>query len=123
MLVSLQFSYDVTDVLNDSGTNEILVKVYDPTDKGDGVPLGKQRSETGSRLPVGSTNILYTSSSGIWQTVWLEPVPEAHIMRVTFVPNVDQSSVSLLVQGSPAASGMLVKVRISSTGNYRGAWI
>lgn len=64
------FYFDVTDALVE-GDNRITVIVRDPTDAGF-QPVGKQR-----RKPQG---IWYTKVDGIWQTVWLEPVPEAHIV-------------------------------------------
>lgn len=69
MLIAVQFSFDITDFLEDLGSNELIVGVYDPTNNADGVPLGKQRSHAGHRQQFGTTNIVYTSSSGIWQTV------------------------------------------------------
>lgn len=65
----VQFAFDVTDHLDDAGENEVLLGVYDPTNNADGVPIGKQRSHEGARQQIGTTNIVYTSSSGIWQTV------------------------------------------------------
>jgi beta-galactosidase/beta-glucuronidase len=65
------FTFDITDALQWGSTNEISVCVTDPTE-GD-QPRGKQ-----SRKPEG---IFYTSTSGIWQTVWLEPVPEISASR------------------------------------------
>ena len=62
------FSIDVTDALKPEGDQEVIVRVFDPTDKGP-QPRGKQVSK-----PEG---IYYTPSTGIWQTVWLEPVPKA----------------------------------------------
>ena len=59
------FSFDITDFLNDSGENELNVSVLDPTNKGQ-VERGKQ-----SLKP---KMIKYTAVSGIWQTIWLEPV-------------------------------------------------
>jgi len=110
-----KFSFDITDHLRESGDNELIVGVYDPTDNADGVPIGKQRSPAaGSKdILVGNTDILYTSSTGIWQTVWLEPVNAAHIIRANFVPDVDGSTVSVLVDGSPSANGMLIQITIS----------
>ncbi len=64
-----KFSYDITDALTNGtdGTHELIVGVYDPTEFAH-IPLGKQRHN------VPSTDIFYTATSGIWQTVWLEPV-------------------------------------------------
>lgn len=64
------FTIDVTEALQDGGPQELVVGVHDPTDAG-GQPRGKQVRE-----PEG---IWYTPSTGIWQTVWLEPVPDARI--------------------------------------------
>ena len=64
------FSFDITGALNLVTPNEIVVAVWDPTDAGT-QPRGKQ-----VRNPRG---IWYTPTSGIWQTVWLEPVSSAYI--------------------------------------------
>ena len=72
------FSFDITDQLRE-GDNEIIVGVSDPTDAG-GQPIGKQRNK-----PEG---IFYTAVSGIWQTVWLEPSPAAHITNLSMTPDV-----------------------------------
>jgi hypothetical protein len=61
------FSFDTTDALRAGAENEIVVTVTDPTDTG-GQPRGKQW--------LSPHGIWYTPTSGIWQTVWLEPVPE-----------------------------------------------
>lgn len=66
-----KFHFDITDALNLSrdGVHELAVRVFDPTEFAH-VPIGKQRRHP-PRHPSG---IWYTSSTGIWQTVWLEPV-------------------------------------------------
>ncbi len=63
------FSFDITEALRD-GANELTVTVKDPTNRG-GQPRGKQWDT--------SHAIWYTPTSGIWQTVWLEPVGPAHL--------------------------------------------
>jgi len=63
------FTFDITPQLTSTGEQQLLAAVTDPTE-GD-QPRGKQ-----FRKPEG---IFYTQVSGIWQTVWLEPVPEIHI--------------------------------------------
>ena len=83
------FSLDITDQLN-GGLNELIVNVYDPTNAAN-PPLGKQR--------LNGTGIWYTPASGIWQTVWLEPVPAAHITGLKLTPDLDQQAVQLLVSG------------------------
>ncbi|HTR40597.1 MAG TPA: glycoside hydrolase family 2 TIM barrel-domain containing protein [Pseudomonadales bacterium] len=82
------FSFDITDALRWTNAEEITVYITDPTDDGD-QPRGKQ-----SRNPEG---IFYTSTSGIWQTVWLEPVPKVCIDALKVVPDVDSQSLQLRV--------------------------
>ena len=86
----LPFSFDITDFLK-RGENEIIVKVYDPTDKG-GQPRGKQDSK-----PQG---IMYTATTGIWQTVWLEVVPEEYISGLEIVPDIDKGCVFVNVKSN-----------------------
>jgi len=78
------FSFDITNVLSGTSDQEIVVSVWDPTDTGT-QPRGKQ-----VRKPHG---IWYTSVTGIWQTVWIEPVPEAYIKNIKIVPDIDNKSV------------------------------
>ena len=77
------FDFDVTDYLH-TGANELVVQVADPTSTGD-QPRGKQRLD-----PHG---IWYTAVSGIWQTVWLEPVPDLYIKEVRATPDIDRGTV------------------------------
>ncbi|WP_246291401.1 sugar-binding domain-containing protein [Lentzea indica] len=86
------FSFDITPALQ-AGTNEIVVGVHSPID-GSRYPIGKQR-----RDPSG---IFYTAASGIWQTVWLEPVRSAHITRLDTTPDVGAGVLDLVVQAPPA---------------------
>jgi Glycosyl hydrolases family 2, sugar binding domain/Glycosyl hydrolases family 2/Glycosyl hydrolases family 2, TIM barrel domain len=76
------FTFDVTGPLK-AGINEIVVKVYDPTENGPN-PHGKQGMQ-------------YTGSSGIWQTVWLETVPATYIDRIKITPDVDHAALQLSV--------------------------
>jgi len=80
------FSFDITDVVNVAGANELIVSAYDPTDAGT-QPRGKQ-----VRKPNG---IWYTATSGIWQTVWIEPVGAAHIKALEITPDFDSGSVTV----------------------------
>ena len=84
------FSFDITDALRDGGPQELIVGVFDPTSDG-GQPRGKQ-----VKNPSG---IWYTSTTGIWQTVWLEPVPAARIDSLILVPDVDGSCLRVTVRG------------------------
>lgn len=84
------FSFDITEYLKD-GEQSISVRVYDPTDK-EGYPRGKQTLD-----PQG---IMYTSVTGIWQTVWLEPVPEQRIVDFKMTPDIDESVLNLQVNAA-----------------------
>lgn len=79
------FSIDITDALAD-GENELVVRVYDPTDEG-WQNRGKQASE--------SHGFWYTSTSGIWQTVWMEAVSENYIASYKVTPDIDNAVIAL----------------------------
>jgi beta-galactosidase/beta-glucuronidase len=95
------FSYDITDALK-AGKNELTLRVWDPTDKG-AQPRGKQVSN-----PHG---IWYTPVSGIWQTVWLEPVPETHIKSVRFIPHIDSGEIECVVDVAGNAGAVFVGLK------------
>jgi hypothetical protein len=102
------FSFDVTSALNKKGKQEIAVKVYDPTDKG-GFPRGKQ-----SLYPQG---IMYTSVTGIWQTVWLEPVAQAHVDNIKIVPDVDKSELRLTVNSADKSDNLIAEITVKDGAN------
>ncbi|MGH3374623.1 MAG: LamG-like jellyroll fold domain-containing protein [Actinoallomurus sp.] len=85
------FSADVTGALKGNGPQEVLVGVDDATDIGSQA-VGKQRKA--------GDGIFYTPSSGIWQTVWMEPVAAAHIDRVDSTPDLSAKALRLTVQAS-----------------------
>ena len=82
------FTFDITDALTDAAEQEIVVSVWDPTNKGP-QPRGKQVLE-----PRG---IWYTAVTGIWQTVWLEAVPETYVRSLKIVPDLDANCLRLTV--------------------------
>ncbi len=90
------FSFDVTKYLTNEKEQELVVKVYDPTNLG-GQPRGKQTLTPGG--------IMYTSTSGIWQSVWMEPVEDIYIEKYTVVPDVDNSSVAVTVATKGSQEG------------------
>lgn len=95
-----EFTLDITPALN-AKDNDILVKVYDPSDEGVG-PHGKQ--------VLHPQDIYYTPTSGIWQTVWLEVVPAEHIDRVTLTPDIDHEKLQVTVTGQ--TKGLIIKATI-----------
>jgi len=97
------FSFDITDALKGSGPQEVVVGVLDPTDTGD-QPRGKQALKPGG--------IMYTATTGIWQTVWLEPVPAAHIRDLIITPDPERSAVSVSVLGEGTHPGDVVRLTV-----------
>jgi len=91
------FSFDITDALK-SGGNEIVVAAWNPVkaEVPDAQVLGKQRLKPGG--------IFYTPATGIWQTVWIEPVPAAHIVDLKITPDVDDGSLKLTVRSEGAGN-------------------
>jgi len=87
------FNFDITAAVKE-GINELVVKVYDPSDAGIG-PRGKQ--------VLHPQNIYYTPSSGIWQTVWLEQVPLQYISSLSLTPDIDQSAIQITVHAASNA--------------------
>ncbi|GAB2923699.1 PA14 domain-containing protein [Nonomuraea fastidiosa] len=106
-----RISVDVTDALKRTGKQELVVGVYDPTDRGS-QPVGKQRLEAG--------NIWYTPVSGIWQTVWIEPVGKARVDRVDTVPDVPGQAVYVTVHGTPGTATVIAKDGRRVVGTVRG---
>jgi len=96
------FSFDITDALKASGEQEIIVGVWDPTNAGT-QPRGKQVKE-----PRG---IWYTAVTGIWQTVWLEPVPQTYIESVKIIPDIDNESVRVMAVCPAASPDYNVEIR------------
>ncbi|MBE6276410.1 MAG: beta-galactosidase [Bacteroides sp.] len=97
------FSFDITPALATKGNNKLTVKVWDPTDKSY-QPRGKQVSNP--------SGIWYTPVSGIWQTVWLEPVAEKHINNLRIVPDIDRNllMVNACTSGTVCADMLEVQV-------------
>jgi len=97
------FKFDLTPALKPGADQEIVVAVWDPTDAGD-QPRGKQ-----IRNPHG---IWYTPTSGIWQTVWIEPVDATHLDAVRITPDVDAGTVRLDFRVLGEAGEVLVKAEV-----------
>src|SRR5436305_9896127 len=90
------FTFDITPQLkNDGSRQELVVVVSDPTDTALH-PRGKQTLDPKS--------IWYTAVSGIWQTVWLEPVPEVYVGSVSLVPDLNKKQLQLTTTTSTTAS-------------------
>jgi hypothetical protein len=99
------FSIDITSYLKRGDANELIVRVYDPTETG-GQPRGKQNTK-----PRGIT---YTPTTGIWQTVWLEPVNASHIDAITMVPDIDRGFLALTVAGTNVEDDATVDIVVKA---------
>jgi beta-galactosidase/beta-glucuronidase len=96
------FYFDITPYLK-SGDQKLVVKVWDPTDKGY-QPRGKQINN-----PHG---IWYTPVTGIWQTVWLEGVSPRHIANLRNVPDIDNSRIRIEPQLCGADRSDVVEIKL-----------
>ncbi len=85
------FTFEITPFLNKTKEQQLVVKVWDPTDDGY-QPRGKQTSK-----PEG---IWYTSVTGIWQTVWMEPVDEKYVESIKTTPDIDHNRINISVKSS-----------------------
>ena len=84
------FGFDITSALHHLGENELIVGYLNPIGAA-GEPVGKQ-------TPAGSRAIYHTAASGIWQTVWLEPVAATHITGIDVDPQLSRSRASIRVR-------------------------
>lgn len=101
------FSFDITSALNSQGPQEILISVWDPIDSSY-QPRGKQVQQPGG--------IWYTSVTGIWQTVWLEPVPEIFIQWLKITPNIDNNEAHVQVFCSSTRPNYRIQLKVKDRG-------
>ncbi len=100
------FSFDVTPYLK-SGANSLVLKVEDATDN-DFQPRGKQVSKP--------SGIWYTAVSGIWQSVWMEPVAPAHVTDYNVVSSIKEKAINVTVDAEGAQEGDVIKVFLLNGG-------
>lgn len=101
------FSVDITAALRREGEQTLTVAVWDPTDTGS-QPRGKQVLK-----PEG---IFYTPCTGLWGTVWLEPVPATHIADLRLVPDAARGTLTLSCAVAGAAGGERLEATVSTGG-------
>lgn len=102
------FSFDITQFLTTGSTQDIAVRVNDVTDA-KGYPRGKQTLYPGG--------IMYTSTTGIWQTVWLELVPQSYIAGFRMVPNIDNATLMFYPEvAGTYIRGLNVRFKIYNNG-------
>jgi hypothetical protein len=101
------FAFDITGALAKRGDQEVVVSVWDPSDAG-AQPRGKQVLKPRS--------IWYTPTTGIWQTVWLEPLPAQAIARLKLTPDADAGTVTITASLQSAADGYRIRASAISAG-------
>lgn len=97
------FYFNITPYLKKGKQQELAIKVWDPSDEGP-QPRGKQQNRT--------EGIWYTPVSGIWQTVWLEAVPQTYLAKTKQTPDIDKQTLTLKAGVENPKAGD--KVRISA---------
>ena len=101
------FTLDITDLLNGTDRNSLWVAVQDPTSHGTQA-RGKQTLKPGG--------MFYPAQSGIWQTVWLERVPENYIERLTVTPDYDARTVTVRVHTTKPGGAVNVWAAVRAGG-------
>ena len=96
------FSVDITAMLRETGLQEIVLSVRDPSDKG--------RQARGKQV-ITPHGFNYTGVSGIWQTVWIEPVAPSHILSVYTEPDLDENCVWVTVDTASTDDGFTVEAK------------
>ncbi|MCB0628935.1 MAG: glycoside hydrolase family 2 TIM barrel-domain containing protein [Saprospiraceae bacterium] len=102
------FSFNISPYLKKKGKQELVVRVWDPTDAGT-QPRGKQ-----VRDPKG---IWYTPVTGIWQTVWLEKTPADHILSIKTIPDIDRNRLGIELRTSALSQAVNARLSIRSEGH------
>ncbi len=97
------FSFELTTYLAYGSENELIVRVFDPTSQG-GQERGKQTLQPGF--------VFYTAVSGIWQTVWLESLPNVFINKIKITPHIDPGSLDVDVTLSEALPDVTIQVEL-----------
>ncbi|WP_339924587.1 sugar-binding domain-containing protein [uncultured Cyclobacterium sp.] len=101
------FSFEISDALISGKSQQLTVRVWDPTDEGP-QPRGKQVNKPHA--------IWYTPVTGIWQTVWLEAVPDQYIASIRNTPDLDKKQIIISAQVMHAQSGQMVNISLMDKG-------
>ncbi len=103
------FTFDITEALKRGAKQEIILRVFDPTDDDNSaIARGKQVMK-----PHG---IFYTAVTGVWQTAWLEPVPDTYIARLKTTPDIDGGLLGIETEIAGKSAGTTVSVTVTRGG-------
>ncbi len=97
------FSFEISKYIDYEKDNELIVKVWDPTDTGE-----QERGKQALKPKI----IWYTAVSGIWQTVWLEPVRRIYISNIKIKPNIDEETLNLSISINNELAKCMIQVDI-----------
>ena len=104
------FSFNITPYLT-VGKQKLVVRVWDPTSNGY-QPRGKQT--------LNPESIWYTAVTGIWQTVWIEPVADNHVTAIKAIPDIDAEVVNVTVDVSDSQKQDVIEVKVLDNGRVIG---
>lgn len=105
------FTFDVTDVISLNDTNAIVLKAYDNA-------YDRKQARGKQSWLNQPFDCWYDRTSGIWQTVWLEPVDDKHIDKILMKPDIDKGMLYIEAYISHAAIGSTLKADIKFKGTY-----
>ena len=105
------FSFDITPYIKGNKKQKLVVRVWDPTDR---------RYQTRGKQINNPHGLWYTPVTGIWQTVWMEPVNSSYITNIKAIPNIDNETLNVTVNASNAKPSDIVTVTILDQGNIIG---
>ena len=108
------FSFDISSFIQGNGEQELIVSVWDPTDEGT-QPRGKQ--------VVNPRGIWYSSVTGIWQTVWIEPVGETRLETIKIKPDIDNALLQIITETVGCSENDKLEIEVYEQGKKAGSAI
>jgi beta-galactosidase/beta-glucuronidase len=109
------FHCDIAPFLADQPVQQIAVAVYDPTNR-EGIAVGKQNKDKFAN----PERFSYSAVSGIWQTVWLEPVPGLRVQDFRAVPDIDAGTLRVTVDPNRRVENLTIEVIARAEGREIG---
>ena len=106
------FTYDITGLLREKNSIEVVVE--DDGAESDLDARGKQSAKPGG--------IWYTAQSGIWQTVWMESVPEVYIRSLRLTPEYDQARIRIELTANGGSGAATADVLTPEGEFVAGSW-
>ncbi len=107
---TVSFSHDITSLVEPGSTHNLVLRVLDET-RDAGQPRGKQSGEYEAYA------CLYTRTTGIWQTVWMEAMNPSATKNVQILPNLDAGTLTVVPRFYEITSGMQFRVSVMADGN------